>query len=227
MSGFQLATDLKDSPNVSSPMAVSPSLLASVAHLTDDVKCEPVVHSRHVDASAPRATMLADLLDEEPNVVPNNVLARSQGFRAKSVREGSSLRPVLLGVDGEDDVRVHDRRASIVKDSALEEWFLIPDSVAVDVFVGLRGLETELVGCNPDHVAVFIMRPPHIKWIVSSRPRSDEPELRRPGSASGLPGQALVSTHLTACCKLWTGISSKRVEADAINGQGQERESCL
>jgi hypothetical protein len=91
----------------------------------------------------------------------------------------------------------------------------------------LRGIEAELVGCNPDHVAVFIMRPPHVEWIVSSRPRSDEPELRRPGLASGLPGQALAPAHLTACCKLWTGISSKRVEADAINGQGQERESCL
>lgn len=160
-------------------MAVSPSLLASVAHLTDDIKCEPVVHSRHVDASAPRAAMLANLLDEEPDVAPNDVLALSQGFRAKSVREGSSLRPVLLGIDREDDVRVHDGGTSIVKDSALEEWLPALDGVPVDVFVGLRGIEAELVGCNPDHVAVFIMRPPHIKWIVSSRPSSDEPELRR------------------------------------------------
>ena len=141
MSGFQFATDLKDSPNVSSPTAVSPSLLASVAHLTNDIKCEPIVHSRHVDASTPPATILANLLDKEPNVAPNNVLALSQGFRAEGVREGSSLRAVLFGVDGENDVWVHDRRASIVKDTALEEWFLIPDSVAVDVFVGLWSIE--------------------------------------------------------------------------------------
>lgn len=133
------------------------------------------------------------------------------------MRERSSLRPVLLGVDGEHDVRVHDKWASIVKDSALEEWLLIPDSVAVDVFVGLWSLEAELVGCNPDHIAVFIMRPPHVKWIVSSRPCSNEPELNRLELASGLPSSTLVSAHLTACCKRWTGISSQRVKKDAVN----------
>lgn len=75
MSGFQLATDSKDCPNVSSPTLVSQSIFVSAALRTNDVKCEPIVHGRHVDTPSLWATMLANLMSEESHMTLNNVLS--------------------------------------------------------------------------------------------------------------------------------------------------------
>jgi hypothetical protein len=96
------------------------------------------------------------MLDELTDIVLDDVFLFYQGFLGEGMCERSSLTGVV-GIVGHSECSDADQglNGTDVDGIFVEVW--VSDSVAVDVFPGLDGVEVKFIGGDADDTAIFVV----------------------------------------------------------------------